>query len=142
MIMLWTPKVKMNSERTRNSTNWTKNRLVSEFHDGKQHGASSQRSGFSCANGPLREEPWLVRPRQSRVALVSALRENGAEHHGSLWTDSLRAGEAVLAQFRVPFCCLGRSILRRAAIHWRLSAVKSKRVFQRAPSWSNFVDVG
>ena len=116
MRMRWTPKVKMNSDRSRNSTNWTKNRLESEFHDGKQHGASSQRGGLSCANGPLREEPWLVRPRQSRVALVGARRGNGAEHHGSSWMDGPRAGEAVLAQFRVPFCRFGRSILQRAAM--------------------------
>ena len=58
--------------------------------------------------------PWLVRPRQSRVALVGARR--GAEHHGSSWMDGPRAGEAVLAQFRVPFFHLGRSILLRAAL--------------------------
>ena len=91
--MPW-PKVKMNSERSRNSTNWTKLRLVSEFHDGKQHGASSQRSGHSCANEPRREELW----------------SDPSSH------ECPRAGEAVLAQFRVPFCRLGRSIFRRAAM--------------------------
>ena len=62
---------------------------------------------------------------------------------GSSWMDGPLAGEAVLAQFRVPFCRLGRSILGRAAMKTlEVERPQKLKNFERAPSLSSIIDVG
>ena len=86
---------------------------------------SKQRSGPSCVNGPLRKEPWLVRPRQPRVALVGARRESGAEHHGHRGWMVPEQGRQCLPSFG---CLSADLVVRFSSVlrlrHWRLSARK------------------
>ena len=69
MRVPWTPKVKMNSERCRNSTNWTK-KPSSERVPRRKTARSMQPA---CANGPSTtgHRGWMV-PEQGRQCLPSS----------------------------------------------------------------------